>query len=372
MRSKTELHVNLSLLEKNFQKLKDISKGNDVIFMVKANGYGHGLMPITKFAYEEMGVKEFGLATLKEALFLRDELPEGDFEAYVFSELQLDDPGCRELYSNKRIVPVISSVDGLETFLNENEFKNIPLYLKFNTGMNRLGLSMAEIGTAVDLIKKSGRSGIDHLMTHFACASNSMKSNSHNKRQLENWDKLKSDLKGAGLSFDKTSIANSGAIEQGVGLEESHIRPGLMMYGPTSLIPPLRGESLWTGENISTLKAEVLKVFEVERGQPIGYGATPCPDSGTVAIISLGYGDGFSTFYQGSHVGEGRIHGRVNMDMTQLFYKNDPGLKKGDQINIWDNSLDSIMKFSDETKSIPYELFCSLTVRVPRKYEVKG
>lgn len=372
MRLRTELNVNLSLLEKNFQLLKNIAKDNEVIFMVKANGYGHGIVPVTQFAHEELGVKEFGLATLSEALRLRDEIPNGKFEAHVFSELQFSHSENREAYLDNRITPVISSMEDLETFLNEISFKNAPLYLKFNTGMNRLGLGMTEIESAIAAIKKSGRKSITHLMTHFACASNSMKNNSHNKRQLENWAELKNEITGSGISLERTSVSNSGALEQGIGLEETHVRPGLMMYGPTSLIPPLRGESLWKGSNISTLQAEVLKIFDVERGQPIGYGATPCPEEGKVAILSLGYGDGFSTYYQGSHIRGGRIHGRINMDMTQLFFKSDPGLKKGDRFNIWDNNIDSIMSFSDETKVIPYELFCSLTVRVPRTYKVES
>lgn len=368
MRFNTELNVNLSILEKNVSDLREILNGNEIIYMVKSNGYGHGAVGITKFAYEELGIKEFGLATLGEALQLRNEIPDGHFETTVFSELQFEKEDCRELYLNQRILPVLSSLSDLKIFLEDSSFKNCPILLHFNTGMNRLGFEMSEIEDCLNLIKKAGRKSISHLMTHFACASNSMKSNSHNKRQLENWNKLKTEFKGSGLDIEKTSISNSGAIEQGVGFEETHVRPGLMLYGPSSLIPPLREKSLWKGNNVSTLKAEVLKVFKVDRGQPIGYGATPCPDAGTVAIITLGYGDGFSTYYQGANIGDARIHGRVNMDMTQLYFTNDPNLKKGDTFNIWDNSFNSVVNFSDQVKSIPYEMFCALTARIPRTY----
>ena len=91
-----------------------------------------------------------------------------------------------------------------------------------------------------------------------------------------------------------------------------------------------------------------------------------------MAIVALGYGDGFSTFYQGASIGEGRIHGRVNMDMAQVFYLNDPKIKRGDSFSIWDNNVDSVTSFSDQTKSIPYELFCSLTNRVPRTYSTEN
>lgn len=366
MRFKTELNVDLSVLANNFQKLSKITEGNEIIFMVKANAYGHGLISTTRFANEEVGVKEFGLATLGEAIKLRTQLPKLKFDISVFSELQFDNVSYRELYQSHRIIPVISDLIDLEVFLKDSGFKNFPLRLHFNTGMNRLGIEINQIGEVVTLLKKSGRSTINHLMTHFACASNSMKTNSHNKRQIQNWESLKSDILGSGISLEQTSISNSGAIEQGIGFKESHIRPGLMLYGPSSLIPPIRAQSLWDGQNISILKTEVLKVFKVDRGQPVGYGATPSPDSGEVAIIALGYGDGFQSSYQSSHIAGGRVLGRVNMDMAQVFYSGNCPFKRGDEFQVWDHNQDSVMRLSDESGNTPYTLFCSLTDRVPR------
>jgi len=368
MRFKTELNINLSLFEKNVQSLQGISKNNEIIFMVKSNGYGHGLLEMSQFSVRETGINSLGVASLGEAIKLRSELTEEKFDLYTFSELQFESEDLREHYLNQRILPVIHNVNDLETFLTDSRFSHCPLVLHFNTGMNRLGVELNETELVIKKIKASGRNSVSHLMSHFGCASNSMSTNSHNKRQLQNWDTLKKELRGSGINIEQTSISNSGALEQGVGLEESHIRPGLMLYGPSSLIPPLRKDSLWKGQNISILKTEVLKVFKVERGQPIGYGATPCPEAGYVVVIALGYGDGFSTKYCGANIGEARIHGRVNMDMAQLFYKTDPKLKVGDQFEVWGNSMESIMSFSDETKTIPYELFCSLTQRVPRTY----
>lgn len=369
MRFKTELNVDLSILANNFKKLSEITKKNEIIFMVKANAYGHGLISTTRFANEEVGIKEFGLASLGEAIKLRSSLPKLKFDISVFSELQFDNVNCRELYQSHRIIPVISDLIDLEIFLKDSGFKNFPLRLHFNTGMNRLGIEMNQVQEAVDLLKRSGRSTVDHLMTHFACASNSMKTNSHNKRQIQNWERLKSDFKGSGISVLQTSISNSGAIEQGVGLEETHIRPGLMLYGPSSMIPPIRNQSLWDGQNISTLKTEVLKVFKVDKGQSVGYGATPSPESGEVAIIALGYGDGFQTSYQSSHIAGGRVLGRVNMDMAQIFYKGSCPFRKGDELQVWNNNQDSVMSLSDESGNTPYTLFCSLNDRVPRTFK---
>ena len=76
---------------KNYRLLKDICPQNQTLFIIKANAYGHGMKGIATFAYKELGINEFGLATLKEGLALREYL-KGEFETYIFSDLQLTDP----------------------------------------------------------------------------------------------------------------------------------------------------------------------------------------------------------------------------------------------------------------------------------------
>lgn len=375
MRFRSRFVVDLNILESNFQCLKEICPNNDVLFMVKANAYGHGLLPIVEFSQRELGLKEFGCATLGEALYLRDELNDREFEIYVFSDIQIELKECSEHFLNKRIIPVISNMADLDYFLTDSRFKNFPLVLKFNTGMNRLGIDHTEVDRVVKKIKANGRNSIHHLMTHFANASMSMHKNKRNIFQLENFKQLKSTLISSGIALEKTSTSNSGSIEQGIGLEESHVRPGLIMYGPSSLMPNLREKSLWKGRVISQLETYVIRTFKVEKGQPVGYGATPCPENGIIAILALGYGDGFSTRYQGArffHRGkEGRVMGRVNMDMIQVFFQEDDlsFLTHGDKFNIWDHNNENLYRLSDETATIPYEIFCSITGRVPKVYE---
>lgn len=343
--------------------------------MVKANAYGHGLLPIVEFSERHLGIKEFGCATLGEALYLRDELNESEFEIYVFSDIQIELKECSEHFLSKRIIPVLSNMEDLEYFLADNRFKNFPLVLKFNTGMNRLGIDIEDTDKVIKKIKASGRRSIHHLMTHFANASLSMQKNKRNLLQINNFSDLKSTIRSAGIEIHQTSLSNSGSIEQGIGLEESHIRPGLMLYGPSSLLPNLRSKSLWKGQVISELETYVIRSFEVEKGQPVGYGATPCPEDGLIAIVALGYGDGFSTRYQGAtfpYKGKvGKVMGRVNMDMTQIFFAGETidFLSHGEKFKIWDHNNENIYRLSDETATIPYEIFCSITGRVPKAYE---
>jgi alanine racemase len=369
------MEIDLSLLASNYESLKRIAPKNEVLFMVKADAYGHGMVPITNFSYHELGIKEFGCASVGEALRLREEIPDGEFEIYVFSDVQLMLKQATDIYLNYRIIPVISNESNLDYFLESDDFKNFPLCLKFNTGMNRLGIPDDKAEEVIKKLKINGRKEVYHLLSHFSSASLPMDTNKRNLDQKKRFKELKQKFIDSGIELRKTSLANSGAIEQGAGLEETHIRPGLMMYGPTSMIPKYREKSLWDGKLISSLETSIINSFNIEKGSPIGYGATPCPGKGAVAIIALGYGDGFSTRYQGVkllHKGmEGQIAGRVNMDMAQVFFEGQDAssFNIGDQFVVWDHSSENFMRICDQSRTIPYEVFIHITNRVPKEYK---
>lgn len=374
MRLRSRFLIDLGVLAENYRKLKLICPNNEVLFMVKADGYGHGATVITRFSVAELGIKEFGVATLGEAIALREEIKDLEFEIYVFSDIQLTLESAKEIYLNRRIIPVISNEGDLDYFLADPDFKHFPLVLKFNTGMNRLGLDFDKAELMAKKIKMANRHSIFHLLTHYSSASLSMKKNKRNLEQKDRFQLVKKVFRREGLELERTSIANSGAIEQGEGLEETHVRPGLMLYGPTSLIGPCRNLSRWTGQIISELETYIIRTFPVAQGMPIGYGATPVPVSGLVAIIALGYGDGLSTRYQGVHLfhngQKGTIMGRVNMDMAQVFFAGEVGgrVKEGDRFVIWGHDSESFLLLADQSQTIPYEIFLHITSRVPKVY----
>ena len=225
----------------------------------------------------------------------------------------------------------------------------------------------------IKTLKIAGRKSIDHLMTHLACASLSIE-NKKNAQQFERFEQIKTTLKSSGIKVDKTSISNSGAIEQGAGLKESHVRPGLMMYGPSSLIPAISSQSKYDGELISSLKTKIISINSIKKGTPIGYGANVCPASGNVYIAALGYGDGFSTFNQGVEIeymeNTFKVVGRVNMDMAHLLLEdeNTCQLKENDSFVIWSRETDNFKRICERSKMIPYEVLTSVTSRVPKIY----
>lgn len=376
MRYRSRLIVNLSRFSSNIDKLKLLTPKAEILAMIKADAYGHGAVHLLRFAFENHSIREFGLATLAEALHLRKELPDFKFEAYVFSDSQISLAVCQEWYQENRIIPVISSLSDLNLFLQSRCFRYFPLVLKFNTGMNRLGIDFSELVEAIDLVKKSGRRHVDHLMTHLANASLNLSKNKMNIRQVNNFNTIKDEFRSCGIHIDRTSISNSGAIEQAGDLGESHIRPGLMLFGPSSLIASQRAGK-WTGEMISSLETYIIQTYPVQKGTPVGYGASPCPHDGLIAVIALGYGDGLSNRYRGSSIKHrgftGKFCGRVNMDMAQILFPPQAKgeIRAGERVTIWDSDQESFLQLCDQTETIPYEIFCQLSSRVPRIYRLE-
>jgi alanine racemase len=371
MRFGSRLAVNLDFLGENIDSLKKLCPQNNIIFMVKANGYGHGIVEVVRYALKK-GINEFGCATLAEAVNLREQIPDQQFEIYVFSDFNLNIEAEGDLFLEKRIIPVITNEHDLKIVLSNQKYRFFPLCLKFNTGMNRLGMSWDKSGEIADLIKSNGRDSVFHVMTHMACASQSHREHPLNIKQRERFDEVKQSLKSRGLTIESTSIANSGTIEQGFGLEETHIRPGLMLYGPSSLDESIRHLSKWNGKIISALETEIIKVRSIKKGEPVGYGGTTATKDGQLAIITLGYGDGLSTNYGNSEMFfkeyTGNIFGRVNMDMAQILFPADADIKEKSTIQIWNEDPSRFLKLSKQTQMIPYELFCQISSRVPRVY----
>ncbi|MFZ4712440.1 MAG: alanine racemase [Bacteriovoracaceae bacterium] len=373
MRFGSELTVHLPRLAHNLYEIKKLSPKADTLLMVKANAYGHGMKEIAEFSYQENGIRDFGCASLGEALFLRKTIPDLNADLYVFSDLSLDQN--QSYYSENRLLPVISDLLDLQNFLHSDSLKKTPLTLKFNTGMYRLGFDMSEIPEVINAIKKAGRTSVYHLMTHLSSSGLPIKQNKRSSEQENRFQEIKTQFKASGISIERTSISNSGAIEQGLGVEETHVRPGIMAYGPTSLINT--EASTWKGKNISTLKGKILKTFIAERGTPLGYGGTITPERALVVIVGLGYGDGISRAYSGLtkkvHGETGKIFGRVNMDMVSFLFPPTSGklFKPQEEFVFWDEDANEINRIAEHVGTISYELFCNLSIRLPKIYRLE-
>lgn len=378
MKFRSRLVVNLDHFAHNINQIRKITPKAQILCMIKADGYGHGMIPMARYAITELGIREFGCATIGEALKLREELNELEFDIYVFSDIQLELLENADIYLKRRIIPVISNVSELDYILHTPEFRHFPICLKFNTGMNRLGLDPNDTPLIANKLKQHGRSTIHHLISHYANASSDMSTHEVNVLQRTRFGEIKKFFRDAGITLERTSQSNSGTIEQSVGIPENsddtHVRPGLMLYGPSSLNSGVKGS--YEGKLVSTLETYILRTFPVKKGDVVGYNSTPCPEDGLIAILAIGYGDGFFNRYSGAHLHHkgftGTIIGRVSMDMTHVFFPKEAKdhILAHEIFTIWGGLEGDLLNFCAETKIIPYEVFCALLPRVPRVYRL--
>jgi alanine racemase len=368
MRHSTFLEVNLGLLQENLNKIKRLTKAN-ILPMVKADAYGNGLIPISKFLVQDCEIKRLGCATLGEAIHLFNECPDLNAEIMVFSDTEISNPEFSEAYSNFAITPVLHQPSDLESVLSNPTFSKLPIILKVNTGMNRLGFSLEDLAKYAPRLKTRG---VKHLLTHLARSTEQFKDGDKTHKQLSEFSQAKQILKDAGVSVQETSVSNSGAIEQKIGQDETFVRPGLMLYGPYSVEP-----RIWDGSQISRFVTKILRTFEVKKGTPVGYGVNVAPEDGFIAVIAVGYADFSVTTSSGADITvngyKGKIFARVSMDMMFLMFDSSVAgkLKSGDQIEIWNHDNRVIGELAVSMKTIPYHLMCGVSNRIPRIYKVK-
>lgn len=369
MRLNSSFDINLNYLSDNVDLIKETAS-QSLLAMVKADAYGHGLLEISKFLVLEKNIQTLGVASLGEALYLRQNFTEKDYQVVVFSDFNLQDKTNLEIIQNYNIEVVLSSLFSLDLFLNNSEFKKAKLYLKFDTGMHRLGISFDEVAKCISLIKNSGRKKVDHLLTHFSSSYLIQHKNNRTLNQLEVFSQIKKELE-AHFEVRESSVSNSGAIEQKLGLEFSHVRPGLMLYGPQSYPDPVLVKKT---KLISSLRTYVLKKRTIKKGDPIGYGGVVCPNDGVVIYLPLGYGDGLLTHLSGLDFCLNGVHakvlGRVNMDMScYLINSKDAEIfREGEEIFLWKNDNQVLEDIYTHSKTNAYHILTSITSRVPKRY----
>jgi alanine racemase len=363
MRAHTCLEVYWARLAHNWEVIQKLAPQAQIMPMIKANAYGHGLVAVGQFLSEELKAKSLGVATLGEA-----EAVSHLNTVYVFSDTLVTDREYHASYSGNNIIPVIHDIESLEMFLTDRCFKHLPLVMKLNTGMNRLGINESDWERAALAIVKSSRKNIHHLMTHFARSFDVITAGDSTHQQADRFKKAVSFFKSHGLTIDETSIANSGAIEQQFGTSETWVRPGIMLYGPPSAKEQTK--------MVSSLVTRIMNVFEVKEGMSIGYGEHLAPHDGTIAVLPIGYGDGYPTQSSGFELTvngvKAKVFGRVNMDMTFLLFKHEDQnkIKLNDEVRFWNENPSELLAWAKHMQTHPYQALCGVSSRVPRLYRL--
>lgn len=348
------------------------ARAGDAAFMavVKADGYGHGAVPVARAALEA-GADWLGVATVEEGIELR----EADIGAPV---LVLSEPlaSAAEAVVAHRLVPVVYRegwIDALaEAVAAAGQTDPLPVHLKVDTGMHRVGCDPDDAVTVAKAIARRAELRLEGLMTHLAVADDP--ENRATGDQLARFENVRAALEEADVGSEIVHAANSAAT---ITRPETHydlVRCGIALYG----IPPapaLDGQA--SLQPVMRLRAEVAQVRRVAAGEGISYGHRYRPErDANVAVLPLGYGDGVPRRL-GLAGGEVLIGGRrrpiagtVTMDQFMVDCGDD-AVSVGDEAVLIGRQGDEEITANEWAQlldTIGYEITCGIGTRVPRRY----
>ena len=359
--------IHLGRLRANYRNLAKYVGGAKVLAIVKADGYGHGLLPVAR-ALDQEGVFGFGVALLPEALALRS----GGLKNLIL-HMGPFDPDTLTTYLDDDIRLSIQSMEDLAHLSahHSSSGRTFTAHLKIDTGMGRLGVPYEQAIEALEIIRASDFIKLEGLFSHFATADE--EEPSFVSYQLARFGQFVHMVQKLSIKVDYFHIANSSAI---IRRPESHfnmVRPGLMLYGlsPSQhVVPP------FDIDPVMELRAPLVLVKRLAKGMPVGYGRMfRTPQATHIGTAQLGYHDGlpFALSDKG-HVGiGGKVYplvGRVSMDMCSFNLGNDSP-PVGSQVLIWGRSDDPRLTAGGQAALAgrnPYELLTQVGNRVERLY----
>jgi alanine racemase len=336
-----------------------------LLAVVKSDAYGHGARDVAR-RLERRGIEWLGVAMAEEGVALR--------EAGIATPVLVLGTARREeveLYRRHRLTPTVSSMPLLEMWseATAGSSETTDLHLKIDTGMSRLGLAPADLGSALERIRQSPGLRLTGLMSHLA--EGDVPDSPRNQVQIDRFVALGAELSSAERKRVLLHLANSGGALYQPASRLSVARLGLALYG----VDPARRDS--GVEGVMSVRCRVVQVRELAAGERAGYGGTwQAERSSRLAVLPLGYGDGYA--WRLSNRAEvligGRrapVAGRVSMDMTTVDVTDAGEVAVGDEAVLLGAQGDdriSAWELADRAGTIPWETLCLFGLRLPRVY----
>lgn len=345
--------VDTEALRHNLARVRELAPASKIMAVVKANGYGHGLQRVASALRESEG---FAVARVQEGIALR----QAGFSQRI---TVLQGFLCQEellAHLDHDLEPVIHSMSQVYMLEKLPLPRPIPPWLKVDSGMHRLGVSIEEFPICLRHLKRCPwvRQPVG-IMTHLANAD--LTDDERTPVQLSAFREAIAFAEG------DISIANSAAIVAWPSSRTDWVRPGIMLYG----VSPFAGRC---GEQeglkpAMTLQSRLIAVKWLKKGQSVGYGGDwVCPADTRLGVAAIGYGDGYPrhapsgtpVLVRGRRVG---LAGRVSMDMITLDLTTCPDAQVGDSVTLWGDGL-PVEEIAACAATIPYDLLSGITQRV--------
>lgn len=371
----TWAEVNLTALQRNFRAVKKLVMPDATICcVVKCDAYGHGSVECSR-ALQEVGATWFGVTSTEEAVKLR----RGNVRERILVMTGFW-RGEEEEILESNLTPAIWSAEHvrlLQAAADRRPQRKIPVHVKVDTGMSRLGVQIPDLPAFIEALKSAEDLQVEGLFSHLA--SSEVLSAEDTRRQIERFEEVRKMFREQGITPVYEHLANSAAVVGRRDTWHNMVRPGLLLYGGCL---PLEANGAKTEiplelTPVLSWKTRVIALKDLPAGQAIGYGGnyvTQAPMR--IAVIPVGYGDGFSRHLSS----RGRviirdqyapIVGNVSMDLVTVDVTNISGTSIGDEVILigrTEHCRIDVEEHAMHTQTIPYEILCGLSPRVPRKY----
>lgn len=363
---RTFARVDLGIVRRNFKLLIKGCDGG--VPMLKCNAYGHGLVEVARAFEGEAKVTAVGVATLEEGVNLRRAGVKKSI--WVFSDCGPWTEDTAALVDSFKLTPVLHTLPDVKAALKDrsrNVLKRTGFHLKFNTGMNRLGLDLADAAEIETLLARAGLVP-EGVCSHLAMAEEPKSKTT--RSQLARFAEVAARFKDQGAAY--IHCANTGALLNEASLKLAKFcnvaRPGIGLYGYGGA----RGETRGLKPAL-TWQARVVSARELKRGEVVGYGATFSAAANVPqAVLAVGYGDGFKRILSNREIlveasgraRRARVLGRVSMDLTSINCR----LKPGTWVTLLGAGSSQGELMARQADTIIYEILTSLSPRVARRY----
>ena len=351
----TILEVDLNKLANNFNYLKSkLKPDTKIIAVVKAYAYGHGDLSIASYL-EKLGAHALWVADFEEGTRIR--------KSGIKIPIIIANPGTKStqqiIENNLDVVVYNSELLHLYGKLD----KEIRIHIKFDTGMNRYGFDVSEVGELVADLQKYPKLKVQSICSHLAASDNSTE-DSFTNAQFQVFDKASSSFsKGINQLIDR-HILNTNGVLRFPKKEYEMVRLGIGLYGVSN------DSNL---QQVSTLKSVISQVRDIKKGRRVGYDASFLAEEDMIiGVVPFGYADGLNrklSTNNGVIIVQNiacPIIGKISMDSCMIDLKGTTA-KIGDEVVIFgeENTISSI---ANKLSTIPYEIFSSLNRRIKRIY----
>ena len=369
MGERAAAEIDLSAIAANIEVLGERA-GVPIMAVVKADAYGHGLIPVSRTAIEA-GAQWLGVALLEEALALR----EAGIVAPILSWLV--PPGSNYLSAiNAQIDLAVPSSQIFNEILHASRTSEKParIHIEVDSGMSRGGFLEQWDEFLILLAKQREDVEIVGLFSHFARADEP--GEMQNAEQLKRFMQMSDDLNEIDIRPPIHHLANSAATLIDASSHFDLARTGIAMYGLSPDFEKLGSSQQLGLQAAMTLKAKLHLVKSVPANSAVGYGATAHTLKDTkLGLVAMGYADGIPRIAQGAGVFVGGrrapIIGRVSMDQFVVDLGADTSARAGDWVTVFSNGAEGGYTADDwgaASQSINYEIVTRIGPRVPRVY----